>query len=154
MRTSRTQEIWVGIFVALGLAALFMLALKVSNFSSFSQTSTYGVQLYFDNIGGLKVRSPVTMSGVRVGRVSSIAYDPEQYRAKVSLEIDSTYDFLSSDTQASIYTAGLLGEQYVALEPGAEDAVLTEGDTIRHTQSAMVLEELIGKVMVSLTSKE
>lgn len=154
MRTSRTQEIWVGILVALGMAALFMLALKVSNFSSFSQSSTYSVQLYFDNIGGLKVRSPVTMSGVKVGRVAAIGYDPDQYRAKVTLDIDSVYDFLSSDTQASIYTAGLLGEQYVALEPGAEEAVLKQGDTIRHTQSAMVLEELIGKVLVSLTSKE
>lgn len=144
----------MGIFVALGLAALFMLALKVSNFSSFNSSSTYNIALHFDNIGGLKVRSPVTMSGVRVGRVASIDYDPDQYRAKVMLDIDSRYDFLSSDTQASIYTAGLLGEQYVALEPGAEDEVLKQGDTIRHTQSAMVLEELIGKVLVSLTSKE
>lgn len=154
MRTSRTQEIWVGVFVALGLAAIFMMALKVSNFSSFSQSETYQVELYFDNIGGLKVRSPVTMSGVKVGKVSAITYDPEQYRALVTLDIDGKYDFLSIDTQASIYTAGLLGEQYIALEPGAEDDVLKEGGTIRHTQSAMVLEELIGKVLVSLTSKE
>lgn len=154
MRTSRTQEIWVGVFVALGLAAIFMMALRVSNFTSFNHSETYNVDLYFDNIGGLKVRSPVTMSGVKVGKVAAITYDPEQYRAKVSLEIDGKYDFLSIDTQASIYTAGLLGEQYVALEPGAEDDVLKEGSTIRHTQSAMVLEELIGKVLVSLTSKE
>lgn len=154
MRTSRTQEIWVGVFVALGLAAIFMMALKVSNFSSFSQSETYTVDLYFDNIGGLKVRSPVTMSGVKVGKVSGITYDPEQYRALVTLDIDGKYDFLSVDTQASIYTAGLLGEQYIALEPGAEDDVLKDGGTIRHTQSAMVLEELIGKVLVSLTSKD
>lgn len=153
MRTSRTQEIWVGIFVALGIAAMFMLAMQVSNYSSYSKGEEYHVTVYFDNIGGLKVRSPVTVSGVRIGRVESIVYDPENLQAKVSLGVSNQYSFLTSDTQASIYTAGLLGEQYVALEPGAEDDLLVDGSIIRHSQSAMVLEELIGKVLVKLTSQ-
>lgn len=153
MRANRTQEIWVGVFVALGVAALFALALSVSNYSSYSKGGQYKLIAYFDNIGGLKERAPVTLSGVTIGRVTSIGYDPEQYRAKVELGIDHSYQVLSEDTQASIYTAGLLGEQYVALEVGAEDAILKDGDRIVHTQSAMVLEELIGQVMVKLTSK-
>lgn len=153
MRANRTQEIWVGVFVALGVAALFALALSVSNYSSYSKGGQYKLIAYFDNIGGLKERAPVTLSGVTIGRVTSIGYDPEQYRAKVELGIDDSYKVLSEDTQASIYTAGLLGEQYVALEVGAEDAILKDGDRIVHTQSAMVLEELIGQVMVKLTSK-
>lgn len=144
----------MGIFVALGLAAIFVLALKVSNFSSFRPSETYSVKMYFDNIGGLKSRSPVTMSGVKVGRVSSIDYDPEQFEAQVVVELDARYNFLPVDSQASIYTAGLLGEQYIALEPGAEDEVLKDGSTIRQTQSALVLEELIGKVLVNFASKE
>ncbi len=154
MRTTRTQEIWVGIFVALGIAAIFVLALKASNFSSFGSSETYQVKMYFDNIGGLKTRSPVTMSGVKIGQVKSIDYDREEFQALVLLEIDSRYDFLPEDTQASIYTAGLLGEQYIALEPGAEELALKDGSTIRHTQSALVLEELIGRVLVSFASKE
>ncbi len=153
MRTTRTQEIWVGFFVALGIAALFMLATRVSNFSSYSGGDQYHIYVYFDNIGGLKVRSPVTLSGVRVGRVSAISYDPENLQAKVQLAIDSNIDFLTTDTQASIYTAGLLGEQYVSLEPGAEEETLKDGDEIIHSQSAVVLEELIGQFMVKMTSK-
>jgi phospholipid/cholesterol/gamma-HCH transport system substrate-binding protein len=153
MRTSRAQEIAVGTFAALGIAALFFMAMRVSNFSSYSGNDQYHLNVYFENIGGLKVRSPVTLSGVRVGRVESIGYDEESLQAKVTLGVDSQYGFLSEDTQASIYTAGLLGEQYIALEPGAEDVVLKDGDDIRHSQSAMVLEELIGQVLVSLTSK-
>ncbi len=154
MRATRMQEIWVGLFVALGIAALFMLATRVSNFSSYSNGDQYHVYVYFDNIGGLKVRSPVTMSGVRVGRVSSISYDPENLQAKVELAIDSRYKkILTTDTVASIYTAGLLGEQYVSLEPGAEDETLSDGGVIIHSQSAVVLEELIGQFMVKMTSK-
>lgn len=152
MRANRTQEIWVGVFVAVGVAALFVLALSVSNYSSYSKSDQYAVSVYFDNIGGLKVRAPVTLAGVTVGRVTEIQYDPEQYRAQVKLGIEKQYQFLTEDTQASIYTAGLLGEQYVALEMGAEDVTLKDGDRIYHSQSAMVLEELIGQVMVKLTS--
>jgi len=153
MRTTRAQEIAVGIFVALGIVALFMLAMRVSNYTTSINGERYHVNVYFDNIGGLKTRSPVTLSGVRVGRVESIGYDEQNLQAKVVLGIDAQYGFLSVDTQASIYTAGLLGEQYVALEPGAEDEVLKDGDDIHHSQSAMVLEELIGQVLVNLTSK-
>lgn len=153
MRANRTQEIWVGVFVALGIAALFALALSVSNYSSYSKGGQYTLSVYFDNIGGLKERAPVTLAGVTIGRVTNIRYDPDQYRARVELGIDDEYNILSEDTQASIYTAGLLGEQYVALEVGAEDATLKDGDRIVHSQSAVVFEELIGQIMVKLTSK-
>ncbi len=154
MRATRVQEIWVGLFVALGIAALFMLATRVSNFSSYSNGNQDHITVYFDNIGGLKVRSPVTMSGVRVGRVSAIGYDPENLQARVELAIDSQYmKILTTDTVASIYTAGLLGEQYISLEPGAEDEMLSDGGEIMHSQSAVVLEELIGQFMVKMTSK-
>ncbi len=152
MKTTRTQEIWVGIFVALSFAALFMLAMKMSNFSSYKAKDVYRVSVLFENIGGLKVRSPVTVSGVRVGRVESIKYDVEELQARVVITIEHQYDFFPEDTSASIYTAGLLGEQYVALEPGAEDELLRDGDKIRFSQSAMVLEELVGQLLVNLTS--
>ncbi len=153
MRASRAQEIWVGIFVAAGIAALFMLALSVSNYTSYTKGGQYHVIVYFDNIGGLKIRAPVTLSGVTIGRVADIGYDKEKYQAKVVLGIDDAYPILTEDTQASIYTAGLLGEQYVALELGAEDQTLKDGDRIYHSQSALVLEELIGQFLVKLTSK-
>ncbi|MBK1672521.1 outer membrane lipid asymmetry maintenance protein MlaD [Ectothiorhodospira shaposhnikovii] len=149
--TTRRIEITVGIFVALGLAALFMLAIQVSNLGEYRGGDGYEVHAYFNNIGGLKVRAPVTMAGVRVGRVSAITYDAERYQARVSFTISARYDQLPTDTQASIYTAGLLGEQYIALEPGGEDEVLRDGDAILFTQSALVLEELIGRVLVNLT---
>jgi phospholipid/cholesterol/gamma-HCH transport system substrate-binding protein len=151
--STRTIEILVGIFVAAGLGALFTLAMRVSNLSALTEGEGYQIVAYFQNIGGLKVRSPVTVSGVRVGRVSSISYDPKQYQAKVILTIDPSQDYFPIDTSASIYTAGLLGEQYIALEPGAEEQTLKQGDTIEYTQSAMILEQLIGQVLVKLTSK-
>ena len=154
MKTTRAQEIWVGIFVALGFAALFMLAMKMSNYASYRATDVYRVTVMFENIGGLKSRSPVTASGVRVGRVESIDYDADELQARVVLALEKSYDFFSEDTQASIYTAGLLGEQYIALEPGAEDEALKDGGRIRHSQSALVLEELVGQVLVNLTSKD
>ena len=144
----------MGIFVALGFAALFMLAMKMSNYASYRATDVYRVTVMFENIGGLKSRSPVTASGVRVGRVESIDYDADELQARVVLALEKSYDFFSEDTQASIYTAGLLGEQYIALEPGAEDEALKDGGRIRHSQSALVLEELVGQVLVNLTSKD
>ncbi|MFP4081000.1 MAG: outer membrane lipid asymmetry maintenance protein MlaD [Ectothiorhodospira sp.] len=150
--TTRWIEITVGFFVALGLAALFVLALKVSNLSEYGGGEGYRVDAYFSNIGGLKERAPVTLAGVRVGRVSDIRYDPERFQARVTLSLSPEHDYLPQDTQASIYTAGLLGEQYIALEPGAEETVLEEGDTLQFTQSAVVLEELIGRLMTRLTS--
>jgi phospholipid/cholesterol/gamma-HCH transport system substrate-binding protein len=151
--STRTIEILVGVFVAAGLGALFTLAMRVSNLSALTEGQGYQIAAYFQNIGGLKVRSPVTVSGVRVGRVSSIRYDPKQYQAKVTMTIDPSQDYFPIDTSASIYTAGLLGEQYIALEPGAEEQTLKQGDTIEYTQSAMILEQLIGQVLVKLTSK-
>ena len=112
----------------------------------------YEITAYFENIGGLKVRSPVTVSGVRVGQITSIVYDSDRYEARVVMRIQAAHDYFPIDTTASIYTAGLLGEQYIALEPGAEEDVLTTGDTIEFTQSALVLEEIIGKIVVKLTS--
>ena len=150
--TTRFIEIMVGLFVVLGFLALFMLAMKVSNLSRLTSKDGYEVTAYFENIGGLKVRSPVTVSGVRVGQITSIVYDSDRYEARVVMRIQSAHDYFPIDTTASIYTAGLLGEQYIALEPGAEEDVLTTGDTIEFTQSALVLEEIIGKIVVKLTS--
>ena len=150
--TTRFIEIMVGLFVVLGFLALFMLAMKVSNLSRLTDNDGYEVTAYFENIGGLKVRSPVTVSGVRVGQITSIVYDADRYEARVVMRIQEEHDYFPIDTTASIYTAGLLGEQYIALEPGAEDDVLTSGDTIEFTQSALVLEEIIGKIVVKLTS--
>ncbi len=152
MKTTRTQEIWVGIFVALSFAALFMLAMKMSNFSSYKAKDVYRVSVLFENIGGLKTRSPVTVSGVRVGRVESIKYDIDELQARVVIALEKQFDFFPEDTSASIYTAGLLGEQYVALELGAEDELLKDGDKIRFSQSAMVIEELVGDLLVNFTS--
>jgi phospholipid/cholesterol/gamma-HCH transport system substrate-binding protein len=152
MRISKNIEIMVGVFVLMGFIALFLLALNISNVSSLSANNGYTVKAYFDNIGGLRTRALISMSGVKVGRVSNVSYDQERGQAEVTMAIDSQYQ-LSIDTQASIYTAGLLGEQYISLEPGAEDDVLTSGDLITLTQSAMVLEEIIGKFMVDFTSK-
>lgn len=150
---TRRLEILVGIFVAGGFAAFFTLAMQVSNLSTLSESKGYQVKAYFENIGGLRVRSPVTVSGVRVGRVSSIRYDAKQYQAEVILTIDASQDYFPMDTSASIYTSGLLGEQYIALEPGAEEQTLKNGDALQYTQSAMILEQLIGRVLVNLTTK-
>jgi len=147
MKQSRTVEITVGLFVAAGMAALFMLAMKVSNLSTTTSGETYDVTATFENIGGLKVRSPVTVSGVRVGRVDSISYDFNTYEAVVSLRIGKQYDKFPEDTTASIYTSGLLGEQYIALEPGGSMDNLKPGDRIQLTQSALVLEQMIGQFL-------
>lgn len=154
MVTTKKIEILVGLFVTMGLAALLILAVKVSHFEGFSQEETYSVKAYFENIGGLRKDAPVTMSGVKIGTVSSIAYDPKRYQAVVTMRISSKYNFLSSDTQASIYTAGLLGAQYITLAPGAEDTTLKDGDVIQNTQSAFVLEEVIGQFLVNMASKK
>ena len=143
--TTRFMEIAVGLFVVIGGAALFMLTMSVSNFGSISSKEGYYLTAYFENIGGLKVRSAITVSGVRVGQVSDIVFDPERLQAKVTLRVDNDHDYFTLDTAASIYTAGLLGEQYIALEPGAEDDTLSNGDEIELTQSAVVLEEIISK---------
>ncbi|MGM0593140.1 MAG: outer membrane lipid asymmetry maintenance protein MlaD [Pseudomonadota bacterium] len=154
MLQSRTVEIWVGLFIAAGMAALFMLAMKVSNLTVVSDDEGYVISARFENIGGLKVRSPVSVAGVRVGRVSEISYDPNTFQAVVTMRINSEYDQLPLDTSAAIYTAGLLGEQYVGLEPGGDFEALKEGDEIMLTQSAVVLEQLIGQLLFSQGSEE
>lgn len=149
MRQSRTVELVVGLFVAAGLVALFILAMKVSNLSFITKENTYLVTAEFQNIGALKVRSPVTLAGVTIGRVASIQIDSQTYEAQVTMQIQSKYNYLPEDTSASIYTAGLLGEQYVALEPGGSVTYLKEGDKIILTQPALVLEQLIGQFLYS-----
>lgn len=149
MQKNRSLEIMVGLFLVLGfLAALFM-ALQAANLGSFSFGShTYAVTADFDNIGGLKPRSAVKSAGVVVGRVRSIEFDPETFRARVTLDMQSRYPF-PADSSAKILTAGLLGEQYVGIEPGADEKNLSEGSSIHRTQSAVVLENLISQFLYS-----
>jgi phospholipid/cholesterol/gamma-HCH transport system substrate-binding protein len=154
MKQSKTVEIAVGVFVAAGIAALFMLAMKVSNLSTSSSGESYTITAAFDNIGGLKVRSPVTVSGVRVGRVDNISYDFDTYEAVVQLRIGNEYNKFPEDTTASIFTAGLLGEQYVALEPGGSEDNIMPGDRIQLTQSALVLEQMIGQFLYNTAAGE
>lgn len=149
MINKRSMEIAVGLFIAAGLAALFMLAMKVSNISAFTEGNGYQLSARFENIGGLKVRSPVTMGGVRIGRVAAIEFDQNAYQAVVTLKISPQYDRIPTDSSASIYTSGLLGEQYVGLEPGAEEAYLKDQDRIQLTQSALVMERLISKFLLN-----
>lgn len=149
MQNRRAIEIWVGVFAIAGMAALFMLAMKVSNIAAFTGDSGYIVNARFDNIGGLKVRSPVSMAGVRVGRVADITFDSQTYEAVVTMRIDPQYDKLPKDTSARILTSGVLGENYVGLEAGAKNSYLKNGDEIKITQSALVLENLIGQFLVN-----
>lgn len=146
MPLSKTVEIAVGVFIALGLAALFVLALKVSGYSSLGGQNGYVVKADFDNIGSLKVRAPVTVAGVRVGRVVGIDLDPKTYEAVVKMALNPAYP-LPEDTSASILTAGLLGEQYVGLDPGGAPQDLKAGDVIKLTQPALVLEKLLGQFL-------
>lgn len=141
-----TLDLWVGFFVAAGLAALVFLALKVGNLASASMSDTYTIQAKFDNIGGLKVRAPVKSAGVVVGRVASIEFDKNSYEAVVQLNVDRRFEF-PKDTFAKILTSGLLGEQYIGLSVGGDPAFLKAGDTIKKTQSAVVMEDLIGQFL-------
>lgn len=154
MIQSKQTEILVGLFVAAGLAALFMLAMKVSNLGDFTDEKGYQVTASFQNIGGLKPRSPVSMAGVRVGRVADIKLDPETYDAVVTLNMYPEYDNIPLDTSASIFTAGLLGEQYIGLQAGADDFYLADGDEITLTQPAVVLEQIIGQFLYSKAEGE
>jgi phospholipid/cholesterol/gamma-HCH transport system substrate-binding protein len=154
MRNTRVIEIAVGIFVAAGMAALFLLAMQVSNLSNTGTGESYTISATFENIGGLKVRSPVTVSGVRVGRVDAIDYDNHAFEAVVTLRIDKAYSSFPEDTSASIFTSGLLGEQYVGLEPGGSEINLVEGDRIQMTQSALVMEQVIGQFLYSAAGKQ
>lgn len=153
MQNTRLVETLVGIFVAAGFAALFMLAMKVSNLNAFSNVEGYEVKASFENIGGLKVLSSVSVGGVRIGRVSSIDFDQDRYQAVVTMTIDPKFNRLPTDTSASILTSGLLGEQYIGFEPGGEEKFLKDGDKITLTQSAMVLEQIIGQFLFSKASE-
>lgn len=139
-------DYWVGLFVVVGFAALLFLALKAGNMSSFSFQDTYAVTAQFDNIGGLKPRAPVKSAGVVVGRVAAINFDDKQYLATVTLNLEKRYEF-PRDTSAKILTSGLLGEQYIGLEAGGDDKMLAQGSKITMTQSAVVLENLIGQFL-------
>ena len=139
-------ETLVGLFVLLGLAGLVFIALKAANLGSFSGGDTYAVSARFDNIGGLKVRAPVRSAGVTVGRVTAITLDGKTFQGVVSMDIRRGFQF-PKDSSAKILTAGLLGDQYVGLEPGADEANLAPGAIITQTQSALVLENLIGQVL-------
>jgi phospholipid/cholesterol/gamma-HCH transport system substrate-binding protein len=141
-----TMDLWVGIFVTAGVAALFVLALKVGNASSVSMSDGYRVIAEFENIGGLKVRAPVKSAGVVVGRVEGISLDTRTFRANVALRIDKRFPF-PKDSSASILTAGLLGEQYVGMDGGGDEQNLKEGDHLKITQSAIVLEKVIGQFL-------
>ncbi len=145
-----TLDLWVGLFVLAGIGALVFLALKVGNIGSFDASKTYSVTARFDNIGGLKVRAPVKSAGVVVGRVGQIRFSTKNYEAEVVLNINSAYKF-PTDSSAAIMTSGLLGEQYVALEAGAEEKMLAQGDTLKITQGAVVLENLIGQFLYGKT---
>ena len=139
-------EIMVGLFVLLGLAGALFLALKAANLATFGEKKGYRLSATFENIGGLKPRAPVRSAGVTVGRVKSISLDPRTYLGVVTMEIDEHVKF-PKDSTAKIQTAGLLGDQYVGLEAGADDKLLAAGDVIRQTQSAVVLENLIGQMI-------
>lgn len=141
-----TLDLWVGIFVVIGIGALFFLALRVGNVSSVDLSSAYTVRAEFDNIGGLKVRAPIKSAGVVVGRVDAIRFDINTYRAVVEMNIAPEFEF-PRDTIASILTSGLLGEQYIGLDPGGDVENLEDGDKLQITQSAIVLEKLIGQFL-------
>lgn len=147
MIQNRSVEIGVGVFVVIGMIALGILALNVGNLGSESGNKGYHLIARFDNIGGLTVKAPVTVSGVRIGRVTNITVDPEDFRAVVEMTISNQYTNFSSDTSAAILTSGVLGAKYIGLEPGGEEEVLKEGDEIEITGSAVVLERLIGQFM-------
>ena len=148
-----TIDLRFGAFVAAGIAALLVLALKVGNLGAERATQTYRVEARFDNIGGLKTRAPVRSAGVLVGRVADIHFDNERFQASVTLALDKRYTF-PKDTSASILTSGLLGESYVGLDAGGDDKKLAEGDRIGLTQSAVVLERLIGQFLFSKAQEE
>lgn len=151
---TRTIEFGVGLFMLAGLAALVVLAFQVSNITTLSNSNdSYTLVASFDNVGGLKVRSPVKVGGVLVGRVREIGLD-DTMQPQVTLAINSQFSAFPSETSASIQTAGLLGEQFISLTPGGDEKILKDGDRLQDTQSAIVLEELVGKFLFNNDSKK
>ena len=147
MQHTSTQDTLVGLFVASGIVGLFFLAMQVSNLSSFVEEDSYTITARFENSGGLKIKSPVSAAGVKIGKVSAINFDPKTYESVVQMSINSRYNTIPDDTTASIFTAGLLGEQYVNLEPGGSDVFLQNDGKIEITQSAIILEKAIGQFL-------
>ncbi len=152
MKNSSSLNLWVGLFVALGLAAIIFLAMKVGNLASWGDPPGYHVTARFDNIGNLKARAPVKSAGVVVGRVESIGLDPTTFEAVAKLKIFPQFQF-TKDTIGAIFTSGLLGEQFIGLEAGGDTVMLKDGDTVRKTQSAVQLEKLISQFMFSKASE-
>jgi phospholipid/cholesterol/gamma-HCH transport system substrate-binding protein len=153
MLSRKSLELWVGLFVAAGILALAMLAFKVGNLTSSDVLDGYKIRANFDNVGGLKVKAAVTVAGVRIGRVSAIAFDADRYQAVVTMDVDGRYKNIPMDSTANILTSGLLGDQYIGVEPGGEETYLKDGDTILRTQSALVLEKLVGQVIFNKASE-
>jgi phospholipid/cholesterol/gamma-HCH transport system substrate-binding protein len=151
---SRSLEIGVGLFLLAGLLALLLLALRVSGLSAASSADTYKLYANFDNIAGLTVRAKVTMAGVTIGKVTAIDLDRDSYTGRVTMEVEKRVDNLPLDSTASIFTAGLLGEKYIGISVGGEEDLLKDGSTIHDTQSALVLEDLIGKFLMNSVNKE
>ncbi|TFG40832.1 MAG: outer membrane lipid asymmetry maintenance protein MlaD [Chromatiales bacterium] len=149
MQQTRAVEIGTGLFVLLGMSALFFLTTQTTGGEKFSADETFEVQANFDNVGSLKPRAPVSMSGVTIGRVTAVSFDPVVLQAKVMMIIDGRYKQIPDDSDASILTAGLLGSQYIGLQAGGSDTYLENGSEIYFTQSAIVLENLIGKFLVN-----
>lgn len=147
MQQTRSVELGTGLFVLLGMAALFFLTTQTTGGDAFRNRETYTVTARFDNVGSLKTRAPVSMSGVTIGRVTNVRFDPERLNARVTFAIDSRYDQIPEDSDASILTAGLLGSQYIGLQAGGSDMYLEDGSEIQFTQSAIVLENLISKYL-------
>ena len=154
MRQNRAVELGTGLFVLLGIGALFFLTTQTTGRNDFSSADVYEVQARFENVGSLKKRAPVAMSGVTIGRVTAIEFDGDSLEAVVTLVIDSRFDKIPDDTDASILTAGLLGSQYIGLQAGGSDIYLEDGSEILFTQSAIVLENLIGKFLVKSGGEE
>ncbi len=153
MRQTRAVEFGTGLFVLIGMSAIFFLTTQTTGGNNFSATDVYEVQARFENVGSLKPRAPVAMAGVTIGRVTNIVFDPNALDAVVTLVIDSQYDQIPDDSDASILTSGLLGSQYIGLQPGGSDMFLEEGSEILFTQSAIVLENLIGKFLLRDSSE-
>ena len=154
MRQTRSVEIGTGLFVLLGMSALFFLTTQTTGGDDFTAESIYTVEARFENIGSLRTRAPVTMSGVTIGRVTEVSFDPITLEAVVHFVIDAKYDQIPDDTDASILTSGILGSQYIGLQAGGSDMYLEEDSEILFTQSAIVLENLIGKFLVNAGSSD
>jgi len=149
MQQTRSVEVGTGLFVLLGMSALFFMTTQTTGGEKFSASETFEVAASFENVGSLKPRAPVAMSGVTIGRVTDVRFDPIALEARVTLIIDSQYDQIPDDSDASILTSGLLGSQYIGLQAGGSETYLENGSEIYFTQSAIVLENLIGKFLVN-----